>query len=112
MRKIGITALAALYAVLILSVSVARTTAWASQQSEALDHSRGAEGSLRIGHLEKSDPPPLQKKWVESEFAVELPQETALGPIPSSSCTLLSIPEYRAISGAQRFSSRAPPSLS
>jgi len=112
MRKIGITALAALYTILILSITVARTSAWAYQESEALDHSSGAEGSPRIVHPDKTDPPPSQKKWVESGFSVELPQETALSPIPSTCCALMSVSEYHAIPDGLQISSRAPPFLS
>ena len=112
MRKIGITALAALYTILILTITVTRTSAWVSQCSETLEHSSGADGSPRIIHPDKADPLPSQKKLVESGFAVELPQEAALGPIPSSRSILLSISEYRSNPGGQQASSRAPPSHS
>jgi hypothetical protein len=112
MRRIGITAFVALYTILILSITVARTSAWANQESDALGQACGAEGSPRITHVDKSDPPPSQKKWVESGFAVELPQEAALDLTPSSYCTFLSIPEYRSSLDGQRVSSRAPPSRS
>jgi len=112
MRRIGITFLAALYATLILSSTVARTTAWANQESEALLQSCGAESSSRITHADKSDPVPSQKKWIESGFAVELPQEATLGPILSSYHTFLSIAEYHPAHFGPGSSSRAPPSLS
>ena len=112
MRKIGITALAALYFILIISISVTRTSAWVNQQSEAVDHSGGADSTLRIGHLEKSDPLPTQKKLVESAFAVELPQKAAVVPIPSSRSMSVSISEYRSNPGGLRPVDRAPPSHS
>lgn len=112
MRKIGITGFVALYCFLILSITVARTSVWANQESEAIGHSCGADGSPLITHVDKTDPPPAQKKWVESGFAVELPQEAALDATPSSYSPLMPIPEYRSNPGSPRVSSRAPPSRS
>ena len=119
MRKIGITAFVALYCFLILSITVARTSVWANQESDAIGQSCGATDSPHITHADKTDPPPSQKKWVESGFAVELPQEAALDatPVmgdatPSSYSPLMPIPEYRSNPGSPRVSSRAPPSQS
>jgi hypothetical protein len=112
MKRIGITGFVALYCFLILSITVARTSVWANQESDAIGHSSGTDGSSRITHVDKTDPPPSQKKWVESGFAVELPQEAALDPTPSTYSPLMSIPEYRSNPGSARVSSRAPPSQS
>jgi hypothetical protein len=112
MRRIGITAFVGLYCFLILSITVARTSVWATQESDAIGHTCGTDGSPHITHADKTDPPPSQKKWVESGFAVELPQEAALAPTPSSYSPLISIPEYRSNPGSSRVSSRAPPSQS
>lgn len=112
MRRIGITAFVGLYCFLILSITVARTSVWANQESDAIGQSCDRDGSPHIIHVDKTDPPPSQKKWVESGFAVELPQEAALDPTPSSYSPLMSIPEYRSNPGSPRVSSRAPPSQS
>jgi hypothetical protein len=109
MRKIGITAFVALYGFLILSITVARTSVWANQESDAIGQSTGAGGSSHITRVDKTDPPPSQKKWVESGFAVEMPQEATLDPTPSSYSPLLSIPEYRSNPCSPSVSSRAPP---
>ena len=110
MRRIGITAFVGLYCFLILSITVARTSVWATQESDAIVHSCDVDGSPHITHNDKTDPPPSQKKWVESGFAVELPQEATLEPTPTSYAQLLSIPEYRSNPGSLVLSSRAPPS--
>jgi hypothetical protein len=112
MRRIGITAFVGLYCFLILSITVARTSVWANQESDAIGHSCGTDGSPLITHVDKTDPPPSQKKWVESGFAVEMPQEAALDPTSSSYLPLPPIPEYRSNPGSPRLSSRAPPSQS
>jgi len=112
MRRIGITAFVGLYCFLILSVTVARTSVWATQESDAIIHSCNADGSSHITHSDKTYPPPAQKKWIESGFAVELPQEAALEPAPSSFSPLLATPQYRSYSGSPVLSSRAPPSQS
>jgi len=109
MKRIGITAFVGLYGFLILSITVARTSVWATQESDAIGHASGTDGAPHITHAEKSDPPPSQKKWVESGFAVELPQEASLEPAPSSYSTFLSTPEYRSNPDGPRVSSRAPP---
>jgi hypothetical protein len=112
MRRIGITAFVGLYCFLILSITVARTSVWATQESDAIGHSCGTTGSPHITHADKTDPPPSQKKWVESGFSIELPQEASLEPTPSNYCTFLPISEYRINPDGQRVSSRAPPSQS
>jgi hypothetical protein len=112
MRRIGITAFVGLYCFLILSITVARTSVWATQESDAIVHSCDADGSPLITHNDKTDPPPSQKKWVESGFAVELPQEASLGPTPSSYSPLMPIPEYTSNPGSPILSSRAPPAQS
>jgi len=109
MRRIGITGFVGLYCFLILSITVARTSVWANQESDAIGHSSSADGSLHITHVDKTDPPPSQKKWVESGFAVELPQEATLDATPSRYSPLMPIPEYRSNPGSPRVSSRAPP---
>ena len=112
MRRIGITAFVGLYCFLILSITVARTSVWATQESDAIVHSCDADTSPHITHNDKTDPPPSQKKWVESGFAVELPQEASLDPTPSSYPLMLTVPEYLANPGSPVLSSRAPPSQS
>ncbi|HET9131196.1 MAG TPA: hypothetical protein VFO86_09625 [Terriglobia bacterium] len=113
MRRIGITSFVGLYCFLILSITVARTSVWATQESDAIVHSCDSDGSSpHLSHNDKTDPPPSQKKWVESGFAVELPQEASLDPTPSSYFPLLAIPEYRSNPESPVLSSRAPPSQS
>ncbi len=112
MRRIGITAFVGLYCFLILSITVARTSVWATQESDSIAHSCDAGGPAHITHNDKTDPPPSQKKWVESGFAVEMPQEATLDPIHSSYSPLLLILEYRSKPGSPVLSSRAPPSQS
>jgi len=112
MRKIAITALAVLYAVLILSVSAKRSNDWVVRQADAMS-SRicGSEAPVMSKTID-ADTRLRQKKRVEGEFVVEAPQEAVLIPIQNGQYVLISSFPIHSAPSAERFLSRAPPSYS
>ena len=109
MKKLGITTLAVLYAVLVFSTSAERTYVWATQAAQNLAHPSGDTHSPELQRATQSDAYISQKKIVETEFVVELPREAVLFQnhfdryIPGSSF------EYRTSQNGRPSSSRSPP---
>jgi len=112
MRKIAITALAVLYAVLILSVSAKRSNDWAVRQADTLSATTSGSNSPVMSKAVDVDTRLRQKKRVEGEFVVEAPRAAALIPIQSGQYILFSSSRIHSSPSGRRFSSRAPPSYS
>src|SRR5262245_23790951 len=107
MRKFAITTFALLYAVLILSVSAARSNDWAVQEAATLAHH--ASGSHSPSFDKARTPETYQKKLLESEFVVELPREAIGLPIHFQRLILPSTFQYHSNWSGQPSSSRSPP---
>jgi hypothetical protein len=112
MRKIAITALAVLYAVLILSVSAKRSNDWAVRQADVLAKSTYGSDSPVMSKAVDADSRLRQKKRVEGEFVIEAPRDAVLIPIQSGQYIPFSSFRVHSSASGQHFLSRAPPSYS
>ena len=112
MRKFAITALAVLYAVLIMSVSAKRSNDWVVRQADVFSKSADGSNSPVMSKAVDVDARLRQKKRVEGEFVVEAPRNAVLIPIQSGPYLSFSSFSIHSSPKDQRFSSRAPPSYS
>src|SRR6185436_5978963 len=81
MRKFAITALAVLYAVLILSVSAKRSNDWAVRQANVLSETSYGSNLPVMSKAVDADTRLRQKKRVETEFVIQAPRDAILIPI-------------------------------
>ena len=111
MKRFAINTFAVLYAVLMISVSLERSNAWAAREAVAVGQPHSGRHPHGFGKTEKSVTHLSQTKLVETEFVVELPREAAAVPLHSERLTMYSASEHFFVQSPPTISSRAPPSV-
>jgi len=106
MKKFAVTGFAALYAVLVVSVTTERARVWASRQTPTLSDQTGQES--RSFKFKASDCHTSRTKLYETEFADQRPRESASG-LESEAHALLWAFEPKAALDGRSTPTRSPP---
>jgi hypothetical protein len=110
MKKFGITTFAVLYALMVIAVTVERSSDWAVREADTLAQPCCGPPSSDSGRMEAVEVHLSQKKRVETEFAIELPREAVLLSNHSGRYTPVPSFEYQFSQSDRPSLSRSPPS--